>query len=106
MEYLLLHSHVQIGNGMTLGESALFQANDVIQQLRLPASTYDMVKKYADIMSSNQHALGDVLEVHLITHRYQLNVTVFTVDPDDSKYLVRLYNVVVCPDNNERSVFL
>ena len=48
------------------------------------------------------------MEVHLITHKYQLklNVMVFTVDPDDSEYLVCLYNVVVCPDNNERSVSL
>jgi hypothetical protein len=32
MEYLLLHSHVQMGDGMTLGELALIQANDVVQQ--------------------------------------------------------------------------
>ena len=106
MEYLLLHCHVQMGDGTTLGELALIQANDVVQQLRLPASTCDTVKKYADIMSSNQHAWGDVLEVILIAHRYQLNVTVFSVDPDDSEYLVHSYNIVVCPDNNERSVFL
>jgi hypothetical protein len=106
MEYLLLHSHVQTDNGLTFGELALVQAEDVVQQLRLLPSRCIMVKKYADIMSSSQHAWGDFLEVHLITHKYQLNFMVFTVDLDGSKYLVCLYNVVVCPDNNERSVFL
>ena len=88
MEYLLLHCHVQIDDGMTFWDLSLIQAEDVVQQLRLPASRCNTVGKYSDIFGTSQLAWGVLLEVHLIAHKYQLNITVFTVDPHNPKFLV------------------